>query len=66
MILIYQQIFSVCKLYEYSEYYLFYLYIYPPDLQKSNGGTNRYGRQLPRSASGDAKILLSTCNLKEI
>ena len=27
--------------------YLFYLYIYPPDLQESDGGANTSGRQLP-------------------
>ena len=46
--------------------FLFYLYIYPPDSQESDKGTNTYGRQLPRPASGDIKILLSACNLIEI
>ena len=40
-------------------YYLsFYLYIYPPESQESDGSTNRQGKQLPRPASGDAKTLL--------
>ena len=39
--------------------YLFYLYIYASDSQESNGGANTSGRQLPRPASEDAKILLS-------
>ena len=47
-------------------FYLFYLYIYPPDLQESNGGANTLGRQLPQPASGDAKILLFACSLIEI
>ena len=38
--------------------YLFYLYIYPPDSQESDGGANTYGRP----ASEDTKILLSVCN----
>ena len=37
---------------------LFYLYIYSADSQESDGGTNTYGKQLPRPAFGDAKILL--------
>ena len=41
----------------------FYPYIYPPDSQESDRGANTKGKQLPRSASGDAKILLSACNL---
>ena len=45
--------------------YLFYLCIYPPDSQESDGGANTWGRQLPRPASGDAKILLSASNLIE-
>ena len=40
-------------------YFYFYLYIYPPDSQKSDGDANTEGKQLPRPASGDAKILLS-------
>ena len=47
-------------------FYLFYLYIYLPDLQESDGGTNTYGRQLPPPTSGDTKILLSACNLIKI
>ena len=43
-------------------YFLFYLYIYPPDSQESDGGANT----LPRPASGDTKILLYACNLIEI
>ena len=43
--------------------FLFYLYIYPPDSQESDGGANTFGRQLPRPASGNAKILLSVWNL---
>ena len=27
--------------------FLFYLYIYLPDLKESNGGTNTWGKQLP-------------------
>ena len=52
----------------YSIFYFisFYLYIYPPDSQESDGGTNTMGKQLPRPASGNAKILLSACNLMEI
>ena len=46
--------------------FLIYLYIYPPDSQVSDGGANTWGRQLPRPASGDTKILLSACNLIEI
>ena len=45
---------------------LFHLYIYPPDSQEIEGGANTEDRQLPRPASGDAKILLFTCNLIEI
>ena len=44
----------------------FYLYIYPPDLQESNGGANTQNRQLPRPASEDVKILLFAYNLIEI
>ena len=54
---------------EFTTFFLlfyFHLYIYPPDLQESDGGANTYGRQLPRPASGDAKILLSASNLIEI
>ena len=28
-------------------FFLFYLYIYPPDSQESDGGANTYDRQLP-------------------
>ena len=28
--------------------YLFYLCIFPPDLQKNDGGADIYGKQLPR------------------
>ena len=45
---------------------IFYLYIYPPDSQESDGGAIHRGKQLPRPASGDAKILLSASNLVEI
>ena len=45
---------------------LFYLYISSPDSRKSDGGANTKGRQLPRPASGDIKILLSAYNLIEI
>ena len=38
--------------------HLFYLYVYPPDLQKCDGGANTQGLQLPRPNSADAKILL--------
>ena len=38
-------------------YLFFYLYIYLPDPQESDGGANTLGKQLP--ASGDAKVLLS-------
>ena len=31
-------------------FYLFHLYFYPPDLQKSDGGANTQGKQLPRPA----------------
>ena len=41
--------------------FLFYLYIYPPDLQESDGGVNTEGKQLPQPALGDAKILPSAC-----
>ena len=37
----------------------FHLYIYPPDSQESDGSANTEGKQLPRPAFGDAKILLS-------
>ena len=37
----------------------FHLYIYPSDSLESHGGANKKGKQLPRPASGDAKILLS-------
>ena len=47
-------------------FFYFYLYIYPPDSQESDGGANTEGRQLPRPASGDTKILLSACNLIKI
>ena len=47
-------------------FYLFYLYIYPPEWQESSGGANTKGRQLPQPASGDTKILLSACNLIEV
>ena len=46
--------------------FLFYFYIYSSDSQESDGGANTYGKHLPRPASGDAKILLSACNLIEI
>ena len=32
--------------------FYFYLNIYPPDSQESDGGANTYGKQLPRPASG--------------
>ena len=35
------------------------LYIYTRDLQENDKGANTWGRQLPRTASRDAKILLS-------
>ena len=44
----------------------FYLSIYPPDSHESDGGANTEGKQLPWPASGDAKMLLSACNLIEI
>ena len=47
-------------------FYLFYLYIYSPDSQESDGGANTYDNQLPQPASRDTKILLSACNLIEI
>ena len=43
----------------YLKKYLVYIYIYPPDSQESDGGAYTYGKQLPRPAFGDAKILLS-------
>ena len=43
----------------------FYLYIYPPDSQETTEALY-IGRQLPRSAFGDAKVLLFACNLTEI
>ena len=33
------------------------LYIYPPDLQKSDEGAHPKGKQTPEPASGDAKTL---------
>ena len=48
------------------EFYFFYLLSYPPGSQKSDRGANTLGRQLPRPASEDAEILLSTCNLIDI
>ena len=49
-----------------GEYFFYFnLYIYPPDSQESDGGANTQGGQLPRPASGDAKILLSAYNLIE-
>ena len=54
------------KDYLFFLFILFYLYIYPPDSQESDRGANTYGRQLPRPASGDTKILLSACNLIDI
>ena len=47
-------------------YFYFYLYIYPPDSQESDGGAIHRVSNLPRPASGDAKILLSASNLIEI
>ena len=38
--------------------FLFYLYIYSPDSQESDVSANTYGKQLPRPASGDVKIVL--------
>ena len=46
--------------------FLFYLYIYSPDSQESDGGVNILGKQLPRPAFRDIKILLSACNLMKI
>ena len=46
--------------------FYFYLYIYPPDSQESDGGAIHRVSNLPRPASGDAKILLSASNLIEI
>ena len=41
----------------------FFLYIYPPDSQESDGNANTEGiKQLPQPACGDAKILLSVSN----
>ena len=40
-------------------FFPFYLYIYPPDSQESDGGAIAWGKQLFQPASGDAKILLS-------
>ena len=42
----------------YHFIYLFYLYFYPPDSQESDRGANTQGSELPRPASGNAKILL--------
>ena len=47
-------------------FYLFYLYIYPSVSRESDGGAIYRVGKLPRPASGDAKILLSACNLIEI
>ena len=47
-------------------FFYFYLYIYPPDSQESDGGACLQWLQLPRPASGDAKILLSASNLRDI
>ena len=44
---------------KFENLFLYYLYIYPPDLQESDGGANILSKQLPQPASGDAKILLS-------
>ena len=41
----------------FSFIYSFYLYVYPPDSQESDGGANTLGKQLPQPAFGDAKIL---------
>ena len=41
-----------------SDVKFFYLYIYPPDSQKSGGGANTWGRLLPRPASKDIAVLL--------
>ena len=49
--------------------FYFYLYIYPSDSQESDGGAIyrvSKGKQLPRPAFGDAKIVLPASNLVEI
>ena len=43
---------------------LFYLYICPPESQESDQTVDTEGK--PRPAFGDAKILLSACNLIDI
>ena len=53
-------------LFIYFFFFYFYLYIYPPDSQESDGGAIHRVSNLPRPASGDAKILLSASNLIEI
>ena len=40
--------------------------MYPPDSQESDGGANTLGKELPRPAYGDFKMLLFACNLIEI
>ena len=40
----------------------FFLYIYPPDTQESDGNTNTYGKQLLRPVSRNVKILLCDLN----
>ena len=57
-----------CRFYFFivALFFFVYFYIYPADLQESDGGANPQGGQLPRPASGDAKILLSDRNLIEI
>ena len=40
--------------------------MFSPDSQESDGDANTLGKQISRSASRDAKILLYACNLIEI
>ena len=48
------------KSFKVSFHFLFHFYIYPPDSQESNGGTIPRATITP-TASGDTKILLSSC-----
>ena len=43
----------------FTSIYLSYLYIYPPDWQESDEGTNTLSKQLPGPAFGDPKFFLS-------
>ena len=55
-----------CTLRSPNIFYFFNTYIYPPDSQESDPGANTKGKQLPRPASENAKILLSACNLMDM